>query len=158
MIVLWLLVAHLAGDYLFQTRWQAVGKFGWTPAAVALRGRHVIAYQFCFVPILAAYLPHNHGVGGVTRGVAFLLLLSVAHFLTDAQRFTRTPGEWIVWRVLSRERRIAEQQAWLKTEIPVRDTGGPLLMPPNPWPTIGLAIDQTLHLIQIAVLAEVFLR
>jgi hypothetical protein len=67
------------------------------------------------------------------------------HFLTDAQRFTRTPGEWAWWRWCAF---IAEGRVRRTPALPLA---------PNPWPTIGLAIDQSLHLIQIAVLAQIFL-
>ncbi len=142
MIVLWLLVAHLVGDYLLQTRWQAVEKFGWTRRAMQYRTRHVAAYCVPFIPISIVY-------GGFHLWIDwFLVDLALWHWLTDAQRFTRTPGEWLVWRV--RAPRVAVDR------IPM--TGDPREpLPPNPWPTIGLAIDQTLHLVQIAVLASIFL-
>jgi len=131
-IGLYLLAAHLVGDYLLQTRWQADGKFGWTDGAMRLRARHCAAYCLPFVPIAVW---QNWSAWGPFRVAYFLMLLWALHFFTDAQRFERTPGEWLVWRR--------------------RGTRRPL--PPNPWPSIGLAIDQSLHVVQIAALAALFL-
>lgn len=157
MIVLWLIIAHLVGDYLFQTRWQANGKFGWTADAMWLRIRHVHGYVAAFVPAAFVYAPRLSGA------FAFLMFLAVVHFLTDAQRFKSTPGEWLVWNlgIVSDETKIdahTRQEllaGMLVSSAPAKADG--LRIPPNPWPSIGLAIDQTLHLIQIAVLAELFL-
>lgn len=153
MIVLWLIVAHLAGDYLLQTRWQAVEKFGWTTSAILTRARHVEGYLVPFIPIAFVYAGQSHAL-------RFLEALAVLHFLTDAQRFTRTPGELLAWhlgRVDDETKRNACPVFVGKNirVLPVVADG--LRLPPNPWPPIGLAIDQTLHLIQIAVLAQVFL-
>jgi hypothetical protein len=176
-IVLWLLVAHLVGDFLLQTRWQATGKFGWSWEAVSYRANHVVAYTFCFLPIAWHY--------GVGWGASwFLLLLAALHFLTDAQRFTSTPGDvvrWKLWRLQGRTDLVAD--AWTRylyagEEAALRAVGtfpyeevlawrlekargitGETLRwpPPNPWPSLPLAIDQTLHLVQLAVLADLFL-
>src|SRR4051812_16842327 len=99
MLALWLLAAHCAGDYLLQTRWQAVGKFGWSPEAVRLRWRHCTAYCVPFAPV-ALWARHD-GLGGLVVAASFLLFLHALHFLTDAQRFHRTPGEWLAWRWMS---------------------------------------------------------
>lgn len=136
MISLWLLAAHLIGDYVLQTRWQANGKFGWTSAAVRLRSTHVLTYMLPFAIVAAAYGDYD-GPRDVFswRVTAFMALLMIAHWLTDSRRFTSTLGDVLAWRSSSKA---------VKLE-------------PNPWPTIPLALDQTLHVVQIAVLAEAFL-
>lgn len=126
MLALFLLAAHLVGDYLLQTRWQALHKFGWTGKAIEHRARHCTTYVLAFAPVAVVANPDHAG--------DFLALLWILHFLTDAQRFTTGFGEALWTRVRRRE---------------------PL--PPNPWPMLPLAIDQTLHVLQIAVLAGVFL-
>lgn len=129
MIVLWLLAAHLVGDYLLQTRWQAMGKFGWTREAMIYRTAHVLTYLLPFIPIALVY-------GNLVEAVGFIVWLGVLHWFTDAQRFVRTPGEVLVWKF--------KQPKAL-----------PLL--PNPWPSLPLAIDQTLHVLTLAVLGAWFL-
>lgn len=148
MIVLWLLVAHLTGDYLLQTRWQANGKFGWDRVERELRIRHCAGYAACFAPVAVWYAPNW------PAALMFMVLLFAAHFLTDAQRFTRTPGEWLWWHVLGGDTTDPEKRgvhAAMGADTTKFD------LPPNPWKPISLAIDQTLHLIQIAVLAELLL-
>lgn len=130
MLVLYLLAAHLIGDYLIQTRWQSVGKFGWTREAIGFRTRHVLGYLLPFTPVAFAY-------GNALEATGFLAWLGVVHWYTDAQRIVVTPGEWLWWRVVA-----ANKKAKLE---------------PNPWPSLPLAIDQTLHVIQIAVLGGWFL-
>ena len=48
------LVAHMVGDYLLQTDWQARNKRGGLSGGVALRalGMHVATYTLAFVPAL----------------------------------------------------------------------------------------------------------
>jgi hypothetical protein len=129
-IGLYLLAAHLVGDFLLQTRWQAAQKL----VSARVRARHVAAYLIPFV-VLLAYLRPSWG-----RAVAFVCLLAVLHFLTDSRRFTSTPGEWVVWAVR-------------------RERYGLLVPPldPNPWPAMPLMIDQSLHVVQIAVLGGLLL-
>lgn len=141
MIALWLLVAHLVGDYLLATRWQATGKFGWTWKAVALRYRHCCGYVLPFVIVALCCTGASHHKAWDVIG--FSVWLFLLHFITDAQRFTSTLGDVIGWQLQRRSKHARVRM--------------PLLPAPNPWPPIGLAIDQTLHLIQIAVLAQVFL-
>lgn len=149
MLALYLLTAHLIGDYALQTRWQAAGKFGWSWEAMGLRYRHCAGYVAPFAVVLACtgYLHHLAAAG------SFLAVLFVLHFLTDAQRFPSTPGELLVWRFLPAHERVRELQRASMTQRPLTTAG----LPPNPWPTIGLALDQTAHLAQIAVLAAAYL-
>jgi Protein of unknown function (DUF3307) len=139
-LVLYLLAAHLVGDFLLQTRWQAVGKFGWTPEAIWLRGKHVFVYGACFVIALVPAADH-------LGNLAFLASLMLLHFLTDSRRFTSTVGDWIAWNLMWAPR----EPSGYRPDPRVRP------LPPNPWPSLPLAIDQTLHIVQIAVLAGLFL-
>lgn len=157
MIVLWLLVAHLVGDYVLQSRWEAIEKFGWTRLAMRRRTAHVATYLLPFLPVAYAYEPT------AWKGEAFLAGLVVLHWLTDAQRFTSTLGDVVGWNFLSPNQREAETVttsviAGVPVMVSHRDVAERRIPPPNPWPSIPLALDQTAHLIQIAVLAEVFLR
>jgi hypothetical protein len=138
MLALWLIAAHLVGDYLIQTRWQAVGKFGWTKEACWFRTRHVAGYLIPFVPIVFVY-------GSALEAVGFLAWLYVLHWFTDAQRFTVTPGEWLVC-------------FWGHAPEFVMHANDPRpRLEPNPWPSLPLAIDQTLHIVQLAILGGWFL-
>lgn len=142
MLGLYLIAAHLVGDYLLQTRWQAAGKFGWTREAVNFRTRHVAAYLLPFVPIALIY-------GSPLEAFGFLVWLGVLHWFTDAQRILVTPGEWLVWKL---ETRALDRKYLAKpSKIPLES------MPPNPWPSLPLAVDQTLHILQLTVLGWWFL-
>lgn len=106
LLPLYLLAAHMVGDYLLQTRWQAAGKFGWTDKAVALRTRHVAAYCVPFMPIAGVYahgwlFPFDHDATIIVHGKAcvFIAALFALHFLTDSRRFLTTPGEWLAWKL-----------------------------------------------------------
>ncbi len=136
MLALYLVAAHMVGDYLLQTRWQALGKFGWTRDAVRTRATHCTAYTLAFVPVVWSTLQDWPSVQG---GVAFLAYLWALHFFTDAQRFTRTPGELL---------------ASLRDQARGREVEP---LGPNPWAPMPILIDQSLHLVQVAVLAAVFL-
>lgn len=130
MVALYLLAAHLVGDFVFQSRWQAVRKFD----DRAYRARHVLSYVAAFVPVLLVVRP-----GWLPAG-AFLLALAGLHFATDTRRFTSNVGDLVAWRFLRDE-----------------DRAGSASLPANPWPTLPLAFDQTLHVVQLAVLGGLFL-
>lgn len=148
MIALWLLAAHLVGDFILQTRWQAVGKFGSTRDASALRAKHVLAYCLPFVPIAFAY------AGGPGRALGFLLLLAVFHYATDARRFTSTLGDTIAWHFGSAGPPVEKRGVHAAMGA---DLGQFIKLAPNPWSPLPTLIDQTLHVVQIAVLAGVLL-
>lgn len=135
MIALWLIAAHMAGDYLLQTRWQAARKLDepW------VRLRHVTTYTAAFVPVVLL----AHGASWLAWGrVVFLVALFVLHFATDSRRFHSTLGDAVVWRLGPSQR----------TE---RRAGFPL--GPSPWTPLPILIDQSLHLVQLAVLGSLFL-
>lgn len=149
-LALALLASHLVGDFVFQTRWQAVGKFGWTADALALRTAHVFFYGVAFLPVVLWRTLEPHGPATFWRPPAFFAALLVLHWLTDSRRFTSTLGDVAGWWFRTPEERHAEwdgQPGYGKVGT-TSDT-----RPPNPWPPIGLAIDQTLHVVQLAALA-----
>lgn len=149
MIVLWLLAAHLLGDFVLQTRWQAERKFGWKLEAVLYRGRHVGVYALAFVPVAAVYAPRPLYACG------FIGWLGILHFLTDAQRFRSTLGDWLAWEyVLTDEQRTVEQRRECLHPKLVRPLGE---LPSQSWTPLPICIDQTLHVLQLAVLASLFL-
>lgn len=151
MIALYLIAAHLTGDFLLQTRWQAVGKFGWTAKACDLRTRHVLAYSLPFMPVAAAYA---HGPAELA---AFMLLLYALHWLTDSRRFTSTLGDVLAWHGVvgpGDEERMAVVRDPDTSDEDLRDV---MRLEPNPWAPLPILIDQSLHVVQVAVLAGLFL-
>lgn len=149
MIALYLIASHMVGDFLFQTRWQAEHKRSSRP----YRTRHVASYTLAFVP--GAFLLNWQ------HALAFLGALALLHYITDSHRFQSTLGDWIGWSALSPLR---QQNAWrdeLSDESDMLGPVDPLLMlspPPNPWKPTPIMVDQTLHLVQLAILGAVFLR
>ncbi len=139
MIALYLLAAHMVGDYVLQTRWQAVGKFappGMLDSAESfeLRTSHVTSYCLPFIPIAVVYSRDYRYAG------AFMVWLFLLHFITDRQRFHSTLGDWFAWTFNIGY--VAPRQEPL---------------PPNPWPPLPILIDQSLHIVQLAVLGGLFL-
>lgn len=145
MLPLWLLAAHMVGDFIFSTRYQAAEKFGSADA----RTRHVVGYCVPFVPVFLAYAAWD-------RALAGLAVLFALHWLTDSRRFLSTLGDVVTWRLLR-----TEQQRWDEADSLglLREGGLPLpSMPPeNPWPPIALFIDQGLHVVQLALVGTLFL-
>ncbi len=81
------LVAHMVGDYLFQTDWQARNKRGGLSGGVALRAllTHVTTYTLAFVPALI-------WIGDVLEPAWALLaaaLIFLPHFVLDDGRIVR---------------------------------------------------------------------
>ena len=81
------LVAHMVGDYLFQTDWQARHKRGGLSGGVAFRAlvSHVTTYTLAFAPAL-------FWIGGELDAAWALLaaaLIFLPHFLIDDGRFIR---------------------------------------------------------------------
>lgn len=167
MIALYLLAAHMVGDFVLQTRWQAAGKF----TDRGLRFRHCVGYTVPF--IVLALIVGN----GPLAWYAFPVAVFALHYLTDSRRFLSTIGDWVGWRqervrevavldptayqrgdrvtILGASGRVVGQRKKL-------DGLGPYLeiardLPPNPWPPIAILIDQTLHVCQLALLAGLFL-
>jgi Protein of unknown function (DUF3307) len=81
------LVAHMVGDYLLQTDWQARNKRGGLSGGVALRAlaSHVTTYTLAFAPALI-------WIGGeLSAGWALLAaaLIYLPHFVIDDGRIVR---------------------------------------------------------------------
>jgi hypothetical protein len=79
------LVAHMVGDYLLQTDWQARNKHGGLGAdRTALRAlsAHVATYTLAFVPA-AIWIGSELGVGW---GILAAALVALPHFVVDDGR------------------------------------------------------------------------
>jgi len=82
------LVAHMVGDYLFQTDWQARHKRGGLGGdRVALRAlcAHVATYTLAFVPVLV-WIADELDVGWAVLTAA---LLALPHLVVDDGRIVR---------------------------------------------------------------------
>lgn len=108
MLALWMIAAHMIGDYVVQTNWMAANKMKrWDALAL-----HVLCYTACFAgPILAYATTPQLAAWGIVA-------LAAMHAATD-------------WR------RWASGAQW----------------PPKP-----ILVDQAMHAVQIAIVAEIITR
>lgn len=144
MVALYLIAAHLVGDFVLQTRWQAGRKL----IDRAARARHVAAYCVPFVPIAVVYAHQApYGWSGPRGLYACQFLFGVAffHYWTDSRRFTSTLGDVLAWRF-----RLARRDHLIRI-------GGGTKLGANPWAPLPILLDQTLHAVQLAVLGGLFL-
>ena len=81
------IVAHMVGDYLLQTDWQARNKRGGLSGGVALRAlaAHVATYTLAFVPALI-WIGDQVGVGWALLTGA---LIALPHMVVDDGRVVR---------------------------------------------------------------------
>ena len=81
------LVAHMVGDYLFQTDWQARNKRGGLSGGVSLKAltTHVTTYTLAFVPALV-WVADQLDAGWAILGAALIFL---PHFVIDDGRIVR---------------------------------------------------------------------
>jgi len=81
------LVAHMVGDYLFQTDWQARNKRGGLSGGVALRAlaTHVSTYTLAFLPALI-WIGDVLDPGWAVLAAALIFL---PHFVLDDGRIVR---------------------------------------------------------------------
>ena len=81
------LVAHMVGDYLFQTDWQARNKRGGLSGGVALRAlaTHVATYTLAFVPALI-WIGDQLDIGWALLAGA---LVALPHLVIDDGRIVR---------------------------------------------------------------------
>jgi hypothetical protein len=81
------IVAHMVGDYLFQTDWQARNKRGGLSGGVALRAlaTHVATYTLAFVPALI-WIADQLDVGWALLAGA---LVALPHLIVDDGRIVR---------------------------------------------------------------------
>ena len=78
------LVCHVAGDFLFQTDWQAVNKRGGlTPGTDARRAltSHVLVYTLVFVPAVIWIATETSALA-----LALLAVISIPHLIQDDGR------------------------------------------------------------------------
>jgi Protein of unknown function (DUF3307) len=81
------LVAHMVGDYLFQTDWQARNKRGGLSGGVAFRAlfSHVATYTLAFAPALV-WIGDEMSAGWALLATALIFL---PHLVLDDGRFVR---------------------------------------------------------------------
>ena len=81
------LVAHMVGDYLFQTDWQARNKRGGLSGGVAFRAlvSHVTTYTLAFAPALI-WIGDQLDAGWALLGAALIFL---PHLVLDDGRIVR---------------------------------------------------------------------
>jgi hypothetical protein len=81
------LVAHMVGDYLFQTDWQARNKRGGLSGGVAFRAlaSHVTTYTLAFAPALV-WIGDELDVGWALLAAALIFL---PHLVVDDGRIVR---------------------------------------------------------------------
>ena len=81
------LVAHMVGDYLFQTDWQARNKRGGLSGGVAFRAlaSHVTTYTLAFAPALI-WIGDELDVGWALLAAALIFL---PHLIVDDGRVVR---------------------------------------------------------------------
>jgi hypothetical protein len=86
-LLLALLVAHVVGDVLLQTDWEAVNKIGGLRARESSRAllNHVTKYTVAFVPVLV-WIANNRGSA---RALEIAALVAFPHLLIDDGRLVR---------------------------------------------------------------------
>lgn len=120
MIALWIILAHLTGDYVFQSHWMATQKTSrWWPAIA-----HGVAYTIPYAL--------------VTQSPAALLVIGGTHIIIDRFRLARHIG-WLKNQLAPKCHRPTWQDA--------KGTGYPSDTPP--WMSVWLMIiaDNTIHLL-----------
>lgn len=160
---LYLLAAHMLGDFVLSDRWAAARKLD----DAFSRTRHVLAYCLPFAPVAFYAAPTWRDA------VGFLAALYALHFLTDARRARSTLGDWVAWRLMPPSRRADEVAESRIRRLQVGDYHSGLALvqirpsdeqatrtkvPPNPWEPIPILVDQALHLCQLALLGGLLLR
>lgn len=85
------LAAHVVGDYLLQTDWQALhkqGGLGYFPIARRALTRHVAVYVLAFVPALVwlAHATPAAAAPGAVGAVGIALLVAVRRVIVDDGR------------------------------------------------------------------------
>lgn len=120
MLGLWILIAHLAGDYVLQSGWMAVGKLNrWWPAVV-----HGVVYA----------LPHTL----ITQSPWALLIIGGTHILID--RYDAA------CRVAWLKNRLAPRSTWLPWAVVADNYGSGPDTPPGRAFFVKVVIDNTIHL------------
>ena len=83
-LLLALLAAHVVGDVLVQTEWEAINKRGGLTGSGSLRALllHVTTYTLSFVPV-AVWVANDRSVA---RALLALVLVAIPHLLVDDGR------------------------------------------------------------------------
>lgn len=82
MIGLYLLTAHLIGDFPMQPEWMATEKLH----SRSVRGLHVITYSLPFLPLLALTSP--------VKGLIFAVSNGAVHYAVDSRRWAEPKDHW----------------------------------------------------------------
>ena len=119
-VATWAVLAHLAGDYLFQSHWMAVEKVKrWWPA---------IAHGAVYVPPFLL----------LTRSPWALLIIGGTHVVLDHYRAAR----WLVWA----GNLIAPRESWVPWRQAAANQGFPAEVPAGLAAGLLIVADNTIHL------------
>jgi hypothetical protein len=161
-VALYLIAAHLVGDFIVQDRWRATLKFTDTSAL------WVHSFWYTLSVAVAAMLSGTDA----WKYAAFVFAVFTSHLVIDSRRYRSTFGDVVQWRLGARRDPQDAIAAWgdyliqqdglhaehENTRLTGRDSIDPLRWPPpNPWPPTVIMIDQTLHLTVLAVLGGLLL-
>lgn len=127
-VLAWLVLAHLAADFVFQTEWMATRKFGHGPQARVALAAHVAVVGLCLVPLVAVFGLNGAGFLGVV-----------------------TLGHWIIDRTKIRLSRRAEARALVEAGLHGRAVDSPMTPEEldRTWtavPAMLFIADQLVHL------------
>ena len=107
-VYLALLISHLAGDFLYQTEWQAMNKRGGLRGD-PVRRRALLLHGLTYT---AAYLPALIWLGseiGAPGAVACALAITLPHVLID--------DGWVLFTWMSRVKHNDEPENWLVAAV-----------------------------------------
>lgn len=132
-VLAWLVLAHLAADFVLQTEWMATEKFKHTPRARVALAAHVAVVGLCLVPFVVAFGVPGAGLLGVV-----------------------TLGHWVIDRSKIRITRRVEARAIQAAGLHGRPTDDPLSADEldRTWtalPAFLFVADQLAHLTLMAV-------
>jgi len=82
MISLYLLTAHLIGDFPLQPDWMAAEKRN----SRSVRARHVIRYSVPFLPLIVLTSP--------VSGLTFAVSNAAVHYIVDSRRWAEPKDHW----------------------------------------------------------------
>lgn len=116
--VLWMILAHFAGDYLIQTNWMALEKTKRWSAAIA----HGLTYTIPFALF-------------VTQSPIALAVIGGTHVLIDHWRLAK----YVVW--------LKNQLVPKRLRFALTDTGYPADTPPWMAVWLMIVADNTIHMI-----------
>ena len=138
-VLAWLILAHLAADFVLQTEWMATEKFRHSPRARVALAAHVAVVGLCLVPFVVAFGVPGAGLLGVV-----------------------TLGHWVIDRSKIRITRRVEARALQAAGLHGRPTDDPLSADEldRTWtamPAFLFVADQLAHLALMGLAWWVFL-